>query len=420
MDAGVDAIIVKRILMIAYHYPPIRGSSGVQRTLKFTRYLGEHGWEPIVLTVHPRAYPQTGYDQMHEIPTHAIVNRAFVLDASRHLSFKGRYPRFLAWPDRWVSWWFGGVLNGLRLIRRCKPNVIWSTYPIATAHLIGLTLARLTELPWVADFRDSMTEEEHPADPKTRKICRWIEHHTVSRAWRVVLTTPGTARMYAERYPHLPPSRWLTIANGYDEENFKAAQAGERSRTAPPTSIELVHSGLLYPSERDPTAFFDALEMMKRDGEISAIQLRVVLRATGHDEYYQHMLQVRDIQDIVSLEPVVTYEQALAEMLSADGLLVLQASNCNHQIPAKVYEYLRARRPILALTDPIGDTAGLLNACGIHTQVSLSDALNIRSALAHFMNLIRTGRAPLAPDEIIAGYSRRAQTAELARVLEFH
>lgn len=246
----------------------------------------------------------------------------------------------------------------------------------------------------------------------------WIEEQTVRRAQCVVFTTPGTTRMYAERYPHLPASRWHTIANGYDEENFEAAHVAMTPRETSGQRITLVHSSLLYPSERDPSAFFDALATMKGEVEITSEQLRVVLRATGHDDYYRHMLAAREIQDIVSLEPAIPYEQALAEMLSADGLLVFQASNCNHQIPAKVYEYLRTRRPILALTDPRGDTAELLGTCGIDTQAPLTEASKIRAGLLGFLHLIRTRQAPLPRENIVANYSRRAQTAELARMLD--
>jgi hypothetical protein len=410
--------MVKRVLMIAYHYPPEHGSSGVQRTLKFTRYLGDHGWEPIVIAAHPRAYAQVGDDQLHEIPAQATIKRAFALDTSKHLSFKGAYPRFLALPDRWASWWFGAVPVGLRLIHRLKPSVIWSTYPIATAHLIGMTLARLTKLPWMADFRDSMSEDHYPPDPRQRRISRWIERQTVSRAQQVVFTTPGTLRMYAERYPNLPKSRWETIANGYDEDNFEAIECAVRRPAAPMGHITLLHSGQLYPSERNPIPFFDALALMRANGEVSPDWLRIVLRGTDHDDHYRPMLEARKLSDVVSCESAIPYEQALTEMLSSDGLLVFQGSSCNHQIPAKIYEYLRARRPILALTDPQGDTARLLSACGIDTQTALTDVSQIRGALKRFVHSVRMGEAPIAREEVIASYSRRAQTAELANLLD--
>jgi hypothetical protein len=124
--------------MIAYHYPPFCGGSGVLRTLKFSRYLPEQGWRPIALSANPRAYPQCGEEQLSEIPRSAVVERAFALDTARHLAIRGAYARWLAQPDRWSSWWFGAVPAGLRLIRTYRPEVIWSTYPIPTAHLIGL------------------------------------------------------------------------------------------------------------------------------------------------------------------------------------------------------------------------------------------------------------------------------------------
>src|SRR3990170_1185865 len=147
---------MRNILMIAYHYPPYPSGSGIHRTLKFSQYLPEHDWKPVMLTPNPRAYFESRNDRIPEIPPTVSVTRAFALDAARHLSFRGSYFRFTALPDRWASWWLGAVPAGLRLIRAHRPDIIWSTYPIATAHLIGLTLHRLSGIPWVADFRDPM------------------------------------------------------------------------------------------------------------------------------------------------------------------------------------------------------------------------------------------------------------------------
>ena len=90
LDNRLDPIMVKRALLIAYHYPPIKGSSGLLRTLKFSRYLKDCGWEPIVLSVHPRAYLNTSMDQLSDIPSDIIVHRAFGLDSARHLAIGGR------------------------------------------------------------------------------------------------------------------------------------------------------------------------------------------------------------------------------------------------------------------------------------------------------------------------------------------
>ena len=420
----LDAIMVKRVLMIAYHYPPLRGSSGIQRTLKFSQYLPENGWQPIVLSAHPRAYGNTGDDQLRDIPTEAVVERAFALDVSRHLAIKGRYPGMLALPDRWSSWWLGGVPAGLRLIRKYRPDVIWSTYPIATAHAIGLTLHKLTGLPWIADFRDPMTDEGYPPDPTTRRVFHWIEDKTLRLCSKAVCTSPGAIKLYRQRYPHIPEERYMLMENGYDEETFTDAEArleGMNGRTPEPAADKpfvLVHSGIIYPSERDPVPFFSALATLQQQGKISGDRFKVVLRATAHDDYLSGLIRQHGIESLVTLEPHVSYREALAEMMTAGGLLVLQASNCNHQIPAKLYEYLRAKRPVFALTDPTGDTAATLRKAGIDTIAPLDSKDAIVDALARFLTLVEQQRAPLASAQQIEANSRRSRTRELARLLE--
>lgn len=408
--------MVNRVLMIAFHFPPLRGSSGIQRTLKFAQYLPQFGWQPVVLSAHPRAYAQSGDDQLRDIPPEAVVHRAFALDTSRHLSIGGRYAGWMALPDRWVSWLFGAVPAGLRLIRKYRPQVIWSTYPIATAHMIGLALHRLTGIPWVADLRDPMTDEAYPSNPLTRRVYRWIERQTVLHCQRAVCTTPGAIQTYLRRFPDIPPARFMLIENGFDEENF--ADAESLARAPQDGRFTLVHSGVIYPSERDPIPLFEALAELKAQGRIAGGNFQMILRATGHDAYLAELIARCGIGELVTLAPHISYRDALSEMVSAGGLLILQASNCNHQVPAKLYEYLRARRPVLALTDPAGDTAATLKAAGIDTIAPLDSKNAIVEALARFLQLAQDGKAPLASDSQINANSRRARSRVLAGLLD--
>lgn len=408
---------MKRALLIAFHYPPFGYSSGIQRSLKFSEYLPDFGWTPVVLSAHPRAYKITRGDQLNEIPSGVVVKRAFALDTARHLSVAGRYLDIAALPDRWVTWCLGGVVSGLRLIKKHHPSVIWSTYPIASAHLIGLVLHRLTGIPWVADFRDCMTEEDYPSDRRQRRVYRWIEEATIKHSQRAVFTAPGAIAMYRERYPAITKTRWKLIPNGYDEKKFVRVEqkvSVARTKRAADRPVVLLHSGLLYPSERDPRAFFSALARLKETGQINAAMLNVRLRATGHDDYHQEMIRNKNIDDIVSLEPPVPYEQALEEMLSVDGLLIFQAENCNQQIPAKIYEYLRARRPIIALTDSRGDTAKLLRHLGIDSIFPLADENKIAHGFYAFLQQVIEKKAPIVSEENIQMYSRYAATEQLA------
>ncbi|HEX7983732.1 MAG TPA: glycosyltransferase [Duganella sp.] len=415
----VETATSKKVLMIAFHYPPMRGSSGIQRTLKFSQYLPEWGWQPLLLSAHPRAYSNPGDDQMGEIPADVPVCRAFALDTARHLSLRGRYSSLMALPDRWVSWLLGAVPAGLRLIRRHRPQVLWSTYPIATAHLIAYVLQRLSGLPWVADLRDPMTDVGYPENPLTRKVYLWIERRTVEHCTVAVCTTPGAIQTYRRRFPHLPAERFRLVENGYDEENFLDAQ--QHASAVPPAAgrpLVLLHSGVIYPSERDPVPLFAALAALRRQGLIGPENFKLVLRATGHDAFLAGLLATHGIEDLVEIAPHQPYRAALAEMLTVDALLVLQASNCNHQIPAKLYEYLRAGRPILALTDAGGDTAATLRASGIDTIAALDSQEDIMQALPRFLSLVRAGTAPLPPATVVASHSRHARSAVLAQLLD--
>ncbi len=415
-DGVLVEILVNRVLMIAFHYPPVAGSSGVLRTLKFSRYLPDHDWEPIVLTVKPGAYRERRPGQLAEIPDGAKVIRCCALDASRHLSIGGRYPFALGCPDNWMVWQYSGVLAGLRAIRRFRPNVIWSTFPIATAHLIGLSLHRRSGLPWIADFRDVMVEGDYPSDIRFRKAFQQIEASTVANSDRVVLTAPGALELYKFRYSEEPGEKWHCIENGYDEENFRSAACLPKKRTD--SRVNLLHSGILYPSERDPSEFFLALSQLKKAGIASADRLTITLRATGHDEDHAKLLEYHGIGDIVRLLPGIDHNAALAEMLNADGLLLFQASNCNNQIPAKLYEYFRAQRPILALTDPAGDTAKTMQRAGLSGIADLEDCERIRTALQRFIAAIERNEGQLPDPEFVRQCSRQQQAAQLATLLD--
>jgi glycosyltransferase involved in cell wall biosynthesis len=398
--------------MVAFHFPPQRGSSGIQRTLKFAQYLPALGWQPLVLSARPRAYLDAG-GAPYAGP--AEVTRAFALDSARHLAVRGRYLQLLALPDRWVSWCLGAIPAGLGIVRRARPAVLWSTYPIASAHLIGLVLHRLTGLPWIADLRDPMIDDAYPVDPWMRKAAAWVERHTVGHATRIVCTTPGAVRSYRQRYPDVPSERFRLIENGYDEEEFINATADEKPAGG---LFRMLHSGIVYPSERDPRPLFAALSRLKREAVLDAAHFRLVLRAPVHDALLATLAQEHGIEDLVEVAPALPYRAALAEMLAADGLLVLQAANCNAQVPAKLYEYLRAGRPTLALTDAAGDTAALMRAAAIDTVAPLDDADAIAAALARFIDLARSGRAPVAAPAFVRAQARQARTVQLAALLD--
>lgn len=411
---------MKRILMIAYHFPPLAGSSGMQRTLRFVQHLPSLDWQPLVLSADPRAYETTSDDLLADVPAGTVVRRAFALDTARHLQFGGRYLGWMARPDRWISWKFDAIRQGLKLIDEFRPDVIWSTYPIATAHLIASSLHRKTGIPWIADFRDPMAQEGYPADPRIWQSYLAIEADAAAQARYCVFTTPGAARMYQQRYP-AAASRMVVLENGYDEESFSSAALQSHGASGPATGTRpllMLHSGIVYPSERDPTQLFVALGRMKKEGTLCPDELRIRFRASVHDDLLKKLAQTHGAQDFIELCPAIPYRDALAEMMAVDALLVMQASNCNAQIPAKIYEYLRAGKPILGLTDPDGDTAGVLRRAGLHDVMRLDSPDEIALLLPALVRDWRQGKAVLPQTLAVQQSSRRGRSQALVALLE--
>ena len=405
---------MKRILMIAYHFPPLAGSSGIQRTLRFVQHLPSFGWQPLVLTVHPRVYERVSNDLLDEVPSDLIVRRANALDAAKHLQFRGRYFGWTARPDRWMSWRFAGVRAGLSLIREFKPDVIWSTYPIATAHVIGAELHRRSGIPWVSDFRDPMAQDGYPVDPITWKAYQSIEEMAVANSSYAVFTTPSAARIYRDRYP-ASADRIVVIENGYDESSFPTNRVENAYSEGP---VKLLHSGIVYPWERDPRQLFIAIKNLHDAGVLSHGKLQIQFRASAHDSHLQALAQELGVLNYIELLPPLPYREALAEMMTTDALLVMQAANCNAQIPAKIYEYLRAGRPVLGLTDPAGDTAGVLRSAGLNSMARLDSVAEIEAILPAFLAGIRAGTARLPEPDAVRLASRRGRTEALAELLQ--
>ena len=407
----------KRVLIVAYHFPPIAGSSGVLRALKLCRYLPENGWQPTVLAPNPRAYERTDSSQLSDIPPGVDVLRTSAFDTQRHLSIRGRYFGWMALPDRWASWVLSAVPAGLRAIRREKIDAIFSTFPVPSAVMIGSLLHRLTGKPWIVDLRDSMTEDDYPRDPAIRRHLRKLEARVVRDASRILFTAASAIRIYRQRYPSLTADKCVLVPNGYDEDDFQnipEAPATNRSADRP---LRLLHLGLLYPAERDPRPFFRAIARLKSEGRVSANSLTIDLRASGYEPLYATMLREIGVDDIVHLLPPLPYREALRDAAQADALLLFQAANCDHQIPAKTFEYLRLRRPILALTSETGDTAAVLHSTGGATILDLASEEAIYGGLPGFLDTIARGDHPMPDDGTVQKYSRRSQAAAVAQCL---
>ncbi len=409
---------MKHALFLAYHYPPESSSSGVLRTLKHTRYLGRFGWRVTVLTLNREAYDVTDPKLEEQIPADVRVVRTRFIDVKRHFAIRGSYPSFLAIPDRWIGWWPWAVAAGRRAVRDDRVDLIYSTSPHATAHLVGLALSRPAGIRWVADFRDPWYEE--PPEPGTTRIAqcaaRRLERLVVRRADRIMASTARLRDTLAGRYSWEPREKFVAIPNGYDEEDFSPAVP-----PSGPSSDELliVHAGNINSSFRDPRP---VLEAVRRAGEAGLVEpRRIRLRFLGGGPFgesseMKEAVERAGLASRVEFLPRVSYATSLAELSRAGMLLLLQASpDTVDLVPAKLFEYLRAGRPVLALV-PDGATAEIMRDVGGGWVVNPADGSALRDAIVTAYRAWVSGSldSVTADQATLQKFSRERLAAQLA------
>lgn len=409
----------RSVLMLAFQFPPYDESTGSQRTLAFIRHLPALGWSPVVITARESAYPRVNAATLDSVPAGTTVLRAFAFDIKRALSVKGIYPGMLSTPDRWNSWIIGSVATGLRAIRQYRPSVLWATFPTPSAIASAIALKRLSGLPLIGDLRDPMLYETWPVGAWERKTYRFLERALVRHARAVVLTTPGACKLYRERYPE-HRDKFCFVPNGMEPADEPPGSHGARDDSGGSRrNVTLLHSGLMEMPDRDPTAFFSALRLLKERGQLDGTRLRVVLRASGRESIYADLLRAKDISELVEIVPRIPRTEAMREMREASGLLLLQGRHCNRQIPAKAYEYLFLGKPIICLTSAGGDTYSLVHdEWGVPYCADMEDPEDIARTLVTFL-ADHQGRQPYVPAASLRErHTRQAQTVTLARLLE--
>ena len=408
---------MKHALFVVFHYPPEASSSGVLRTLKYTRYLGGYGWRITVLTVDPSAYEVQDPELERQIPPDVRVVRTRFVNVKQHLAIWGRYPGLLAVPDPWIGWWPWAVRAGRRVMSADPVDLIYSTSPHATAHLVGLSLVRRTTLPWVTDFRDPWYEE--PPESGTPRLvhaaARRLERAVVQRSDRIIVTTPRMRATLAARYRAEPDEKFSVISNGYDEDDFGLlAPPSKRG----PEELLIVHAGSLNPVFRDPRPVFAAIREAADAGALDISKLR--LRFFGGGEFAEspevrRALVESGLAERVEFRPRIAYGQILEELLKADVLLLLQDSpDTQEVVPAKLFEYLRAGRPVLAAVGP-GATVEVLREVGGGWAADPSVRTALRDALTAAYRSWRDGT--LGGMAANSARLRRFSRTELARQL---
>ena len=381
---------MRRVLIISYYWPP-SGGSGVQRWVKFAKFLPEMGWEPVVYTPSNPEAPALDESLAAEVSGVEVIRTRILepyglyaklfrrekaaapkvntVDAGKR-SLAGRIALWLRGnlfvPDPKCLWVGPSVRFLLQYLQEHPVDAIVSTGPPHTMHLIAQALARKTGLPWVADFRDPWTKvfyfKHLSLTACARRRHEKLEKQVLDEASRVVAVSP----MVQDEFRAMTSTPVELITNGYDEDDY--VRAGGMHNAAGPAcasasedrAFTLVHTGL-FARDGIPTVLWDVLaEKCAADAEFRQ-KLRIVLVGKTDREVLES-LSAAGLQEKVVDLGYQPHPVAVARQLEADVLLLPLRKEPEYKavLPGKLFEYLGSGRPILGIGAPDGAMARIL------------------------------------------------------------
>ena len=362
-----------KILFIGYTIPPLMSARGLSN-LYSIKYLSEFCWELDVLTMSPSPNsPQFDESSIEMFPTSARVFRTYsglhklyhdIIKSNNNISkdkaiFKKRYLTILKKevlkfvsnlmiPDETIFWYPFAVLMGLKLINKYKYDVLISSSPTFTTHLIAYTIKKLGNLHWIMVYGDPWV-----FDPmyKHNSVRFWIEHKLeeifLKSADAITVTTNETKDNYLKNYPFLVDSKVNVIPNGVDYDEFNNVSV-EKSK-----KFRILYSGSIYKNQ-DIKPFLDALKLIYEKEELKE-QIEVVFVGNIYDEYIE-LIANKGLKEIISVNGFISPKKIPSLIMGADILLYFGHMG-GFQLPGKLFYYIAARKPILHIKGDEKDVA---------------------------------------------------------------
>jgi hypothetical protein len=421
------------ILVITYYYPPDRAVGG-QRARNVVETLRRAGHDVRVIAAGP-SVNDACLRRVAPLPSirglYATLDRW--LRASRNKGLSGSsapagFSSRIRSTPFWKRWIFsliwlpddkqgfvGPVVRQALRLPGGRPDLIYTTAPPFSTHLAGLMLRVLTGMPWVAELRDPWTANPWKPAEMRSAFSDWLERKLewlcLETADLLVAVSDGIADRIEETGAGTPVT---VVRNGIEDLRSAEAVTADIETEGP---MEIVYAGSFYHT-RDPFPFLDAVQQVVADRSLGPGDLRVrFLGPTGtyDGRSIEAYVRTAGLDEHVRLEGWVEPERSLDCIRTAD-LLLLLALDQPDQVPNKLYEYLGARRPILAVADEDGESARMLKQVGGHHVVSANDAARIRQVLESLLDEPRPG--PVGDPGVLENWTTTAQLAGLSRTLE--
>ena len=375
---------MKKILIVAFHFPPIV-TTGTFRTMAWVKRLVSNGWQVHVLTTNRLTDNiEKNYEAalLKKITIYRVNSPDLIFELKKRISRKESYKKqnpealtkdsqnfsngsgipmkeylthVLKLPDKYIGWLFSSIPLLFKELRKIKFDVIYSTSPFTTAHLIALVLQFRLKSYWVADFRDPWTDNPFRQFPGKllNRIDSFLENLVIKTADRIVCVTPNMTKNMKERFPFLK-DRIHTITNGYDLKAFEHEKA---KRDYKSDDFVIAHAGIFY-GPRSPIPVFKALHLISREKNTLPGKIRLLL--IGGTNYQgrsmQEICEEYGVSDQVDIIPFIPKKEVIRYLKGADCLLLVgfYGKHQGLQLPGKIFDYIAVGKPIFAIAP--GDT----------------------------------------------------------------
>lgn len=409
---------MKKVLMIAHQFPPV-GGSGVQRTVKFVKYLRSFDYEPIVLTRDASKALLQDDTLLLDLPAGIKVIRTRACDFAALpgiFKYLGKLLNKLLIPDSERIWQQFARKKALKTIRQNDIDVIYTTSSPYSDHLLGVYLKKhFPEIPLACDFRDEWTNNPYHVRKGLRaKIERSQEKMVLAYADCLITNTPVMLSNFLRDNPETK-NKFCVIPNGYDDEDFE----GIKDITPSNDKFTLTYTGLLY-GKRKPDNFLEALKTAIDQGNIDKSKINVRLIGNFKAELLQAKIDNCGLTNIVFLMPYMKHKECLLELMKSDALLLIEPSGPGAEAfyTGKIFEYMNTERPILATIPEHGAAAQLIAETKTGLVSDFNDIENTTINLVYLYNCWIDKAKPLNPvRNEVRRFERKELTKSLIQVL---
>ena len=429
--------MIKKVLIITYYWPP-SGGAGVQRWLKFVKYLREYGWEPVVFTVEGGEVPVLDYSLKKDIPDNVEVLREPIWEPYTFYKkiigqkkedkiqtgflTENKKPklmeRFSIWvrgnlfiPDARKFWIKPSVKNLSNYLNENKVDAIVSNGPPHTTHMIGLALKNKFNIPWLADFRDPWTNIDFY---DKLMLSKWADkkHHrledaVIKHADALVTVSPNWAKDFKDKSKR----DFNVIYNGFDEKDFTDKEVELDQK------FSIVHIGSMN-KDRNPHNLWKVLGEIC--SEIEGFSKDLEIKMVGPtDIAIKKALHENNLNENLNKIDYVPHSEVVTYLLGAQLLLlpINDTPNSLGVIPGKLFEYLAARRPIICIGPLKGDSCRIINETEAGYTFSFNNKSDLKTTLISLYNeFTETGKVECSSNSI-EKFSRRNLTGQMAELL---